>query len=199
MKYLSCILVIFLIAACQTDASRKKAFVGQYQVTLRLPEAKKDMTKAKEDMEKEMDKAQEEIKKGIEEAKKDIETDMGDENHFGDAMGNFVEGIGGLAEGLVKLGEGLGKMGIDLGQGIIDGLKFKAEFKEDGNVLFGKRSKMQIGSGEGNFWDIKDGKFYLWENEDEKTAFEMKDLGNGNWELIGEDVIFELAKLEKEK
>ena len=88
-------------------------------------------------------------------------------------------------------------MGIDLGQGIVDGLRFKAEFKEDGNVMFGKKSKIQIGSGNGNFWDIKDGKFYLWENENEKTAFEMKDLGDGRWDLVGEEVIFHLEKLKE--
>lgn len=155
------------------------------------------MEKAKKEVEEDLTKAKEEIKDEIAKAKEEIEEEMGEYNHFGDAVGNFVEGMGELAQGLTNLGKNLGKMGIDLGQGIIKGLRFKAEFKDDGMVYFGKKSKLQVGSGDGNFWDIKDGKFYLWENEDEKNVFEMKDFGNGNWDLVGEEVIFHLEKLDK--
>ncbi len=197
MKYCALLSLLFLLAACQTDETRKKGFAGQYQVTLHVPKAAKEMEAAEKEVEKELSRAQDEIEEGIAEAKEDIEAELGEENHLGNAVGNFVEGIGGLAQGLAKLGEGLGKMGINLGQSIVDGLRFKVEFKEDGNVYFGKKSRIQIGSSEGNFWDIKDGTFYLWENENEKTAFEMKDLGNGDWELVNEDIIFHLERLEK--
>lgn len=186
--------MVFLLAACQSDESRMQSFSGRYQITIHLSQAKKDMEKAKKDVERELGQAQKEIDEGIALAKDEIEAEMGEDNHFGDAVGNLVEGVGGLAQGLAKLGEGLGKMGIDIGQGVIDGLKFKAEFKPDGNVYFGKKSRIQIGSGEGNFWQIKDGKFYLWEDEDEKNAFEMKDLGNGNWDLVSDDVIFHMER-----
>jgi|GEM_PF-3288786 len=197
MKYLPILSILFLLAACQTDESRKKGFAGKYQVTLHAPTAVKEMEAAEKEVEKELSKAQEEIEDGIAEAKEEIEAELGEENHLGKAVGNLVEGIGGLAKGLTKLGEGLGKMGINLGQSIVDGLRFKAEFREDGKVYFGKKSKLQIGSSDGNFWDIEDGKFYLWEDETEKTVFDMKDLGNGDWELVNEDIIFHLEKLEK--
>ncbi|MBK9012713.1 MAG: hypothetical protein IPM82_00730 [Saprospiraceae bacterium] len=197
MKIISLAFLLLLFAGCQTDESRKSSFSGRYQVTLHLPEANQEMEKAKKEVEEELGKAKEEIKEEMEKAKEEIEEEMGEDNHFGDAVGNFVEGMGELAQGLNNLGKSLGKMGIDLGQGIIEGLRFKAEFKDDGKVYFGKKSKIQVGSGDGNFWDIKDGKFYLWEDGDEKNAFEMKDLGNGNWDLVGEEVIFHLEKLDK--
>ncbi|MCF8246225.1 MAG: hypothetical protein K9J37_05445 [Saprospiraceae bacterium] len=196
MKYLSIALLLILIASCQSDKAREKAFAGRYQVTLHLPEATKEMEKAKKDVSKEISEAKKEIKDEIANAKEDIDAEMGEDSHLGNAVGNFVEGMGELAQGLAGLGESLGKMGIDLGRGIVEGLRFKAEFKEDGHVMFGKRSKIQVGSGEGNFWEIKSGKFYLWEDGDEKNAFEMKDLGDGNWDLVGEEVIFHLEKIE---
>ncbi len=192
MKFYPLVLVLFMLAACQSDQSLSKGFAGQYQVTLHLPEAKKEMQEAKKDVEQEISKAQKEIDESIAEAKKEIETEIGENNHFGDAVGNFVEGMGGLAQGLAKLGEGLGKMGIDIGQGVIDGLKFKAEFKPDGTVYFGKKSRIQIGNG--TFWEIKGGKFYLWEDGEEKKEFVMKDLGNSNWDLVSPDIIFHLEK-----
>ncbi len=185
-----------LFASCQSDESIKSSFVGKYQVTLHLPEAKKDLEKAKKDIEKDISEAKKDIKEDIAQAKEDIETEMGEDNHAGKAIGNFVQGMGELAQGMAQLGENLGKMGIDLGRGIVEGLRFKAEFKPDGHVSFGKKSKIQVGSGEGNFWEIKDGKFYLWEDGDEKNAFEMKDLGGGNWDLVGDEVIFHLEKIE---
>jgi hypothetical protein len=198
MKYGALVLLIFFMAACQTDESRQKAFAGQYQVTLHLPQANDEMEDAKKEVEKELSKAKEEIEAGIAEAKEEIEADLGEKNHFGNAVGNLVEGIGELAQGMVGLGESLGKMGIDLGQGIIEGLKFKAEFKDDGTVRFGKRSRIKIGAGEGSFWEIKDGKFYLWEDENDKKAFEMKDLGGGNWDLLSDEIIFHLEKIKAE-
>ncbi len=198
MKYGTLVLLIFFLAACQTDESRQKAFSGQYQITLHLPQANNEMENAKKEVETELSEAKEEIEAGIAEAKEEIDAELGEKNHFGDAVGNFVEGMGELAQGMVGLGKSLGKMGIDLGQGIIDGLKFKAEFKDNGKVMFGKRSRIQIGSGEGNFWEIKDGKFYLWEDENDKTVFEMKDLGGGNWDLLSNELIFHLEKIKAE-
>lgn len=191
--------VLLVFAACQSDATREKAFSGRYQVTLHLAEKNKDFEKAKKQVDEEITKAQKEMESGIKDAKKEIKEEMGDENHFGDAVGNFVEGMGSLAQGLAGLGKSLGKMGIDLGQGILDGLKFKADFRDDGNVYFGKGSKIQVGSGEGNFWEIRDGKMYLWSQEDEKTAFEMKDLGEGKWDLVSDEIVFHLEKIREEQ
>ncbi len=197
MKYLSmAYLFVFAFTACQSDNAREKAFAGRYQVTLHLPETNKELEKSKKEMEREMAKAKKEIKDEIEKAKEDIEVELGEKSHFGKAVGNFVEGMGELAQGLTGLGESLGKMGIDIGRGVVEGLRFKAEFKDDGHVMFGKKSRIQVGSGEGNFWEIKDGNFYLWEDGDEKNVFKMKDLGNGNWELVGDEVIFHLERLD---
>lgn len=196
MKFYSLIFMLALLASCQSDEKLSNDFAGRYQVTLHLPEAKKDMMDAKKEVETEMAKAQEEIDKGMDEAKKEIESELGKENDFGDAMGNFAEGMGNLAKGLAKLGEGLGKMGIDLGEGIVDGLKFKAEFKPDGTVYFGKRSKLQIGNGVN--WEIKDGKFYLWDEGEAKKEFIMEKTGEGIWELKSADVVFHLEKNMKE-
>ncbi|MBI1224115.1 MAG: hypothetical protein GC192_02660 [Bacteroidetes bacterium] len=104
--------------------------------------------------------------------------------------------MGELAQGLTGLGESLGKMGIDLGRGVVEGLRFKADFRPDGSVMFGKRSKIQIGSG--NSWEIKHGKFYLWEDEDDKNEFDIKDLGSGKWDLVGEEVTFHLEPIPNE-
>lgn len=196
-KYLSIAVLLVFLAGCQTDASRQKAFAGKYDVSIKLSEAQEEMIKAKKETKEEMAKAQQEIKDEIKKAKKEIDEEMGEDNDFGKAVGNFVEGMGNLAQGLTGLGEELAGMGIDLGQGILEGIHFKAEFKEDGNVLFGKKSKIRIGSGDGNFWEIKDGKFYLWENENDKTEFEMKETSKGNWDLIGEKVTLQLEKIEK--
>ena len=196
MKYLPFAMLLLLFAGCQTDKAREKSFAGHYQVTLHLPEANHELEKAKKDVEKDISKAKKEIKDEIAKAKDDIDTELGEDSHLGNAVGNFVEGMGELAQGLTGLGESLGKMGIDLGRGIVEGLRFKAEFKEDGHVMFGKKSKIQVGPGDGNFWEIKDGKFYLWEDGDEKNVFEMKDLGDGNWDLVGKEVIFHLERLD---
>ncbi len=194
MKYIVFVaLSLLLLISCQSDEAKQQEFAGHYQVTLHLPEAKHEMEKAKEEVEEELKKAKEEIKTEIEKAKKEIESELGEDSHSSNAAGNFVEGMGQLAQGLAGLGEGLGKMGIDIGQGIIDGLKFKAEFKPDGTVYFGKRSKIQIGAG--NHWEIRDGKFYLWEEGDEKKEFNMKKLGDGKWDLISSDLIFHLEKI----
>jgi hypothetical protein len=194
MKYIIfSALSMLLLISCQSDEAKQQEFAGQYQVTLHLPEAKNEMEKAKEDVEKELKKAKEEIETEIEKAKKEIESELGEGSHSSNAAGNFVEGIGQLAQGLAGLGEGLGKMGIDIGQGIIDGLKFKAEFKPDGTVFFGKRSKIQIGAG--NHWEIRDGKFYLWEEGEEKKEFTMKKLGENKWDLTSSDIIFHLEKI----
>lgn len=198
MKYYLFALFTLLLVACQTDKSRTKAFSGKYQVTLHLPQTNNEMENAKKEVEKELSDAKEEIKADMEDAKKEIEAELGENRHLGNAVGNFVEGMSELAQGMVGLSKSLGKMGIDLGQGIIDGLKFKAEFKDDGKVVFGKRSKIRIGGGEGSFWEIKDGKFYLWEDGEEKTAFEMKDLGDGNWDLFSDKLIFHLEKIKTE-
>jgi hypothetical protein len=197
MKYIIfSALSLFLLISCQTDKAKQQEFAGQYQVTLHLPEAKNEMEKAKQDVEKELKKAKEEIKTEIQKAKEEIEAELGENSHSGNAASNFVEGIGELAQGLAGLGEGLGKMGIDIGQGIVDGLKFKAEFKPDGTVYFGKKSRIQIGAG--NQWEIKDGKFYLWEEGEEKKEFTMKKLGDGKWDLISSDLIFHLEKITTE-
>ncbi len=197
MKYLSVAMLIILFASCQSDETIKKNFAGKYEVTLHLPPAaNQEMEQVKKDMAKDISEAKKEIKEDIAQAKEDIESEMGEENHLGKAVGNFVEGMGELAQGMAGLGESLGKMGIDLGRGIVEGLRFKAEFNPDGHVKFGKKSKIQIGSGEGNFWEIKNGTFYLWEDEGDKNAFEMKDLGSGNWDLVGDEVIFHLEKID---
>ncbi len=197
MKYIVfSTLALLLLASCQSDESKQHEFAGQYQVTLQLPEANKDLEKAKKEVEEELKKAKEEIKTEIDKAKDEIETELGEESHSGNAANHFVEGIGELAQGLAGLGEGLGKMGIDIGQGIIDGLRFKADFKPDGSVYFGKKSRIQIGAG--NHWEIKDGKFYLWEEGDQKKEFNMKKLGDGKWDLVSSDVIFHLEKIQAE-
>lgn len=195
LKFLAFAALILLFASCQSDEARKADFAGKYQVTLHLPEANQEMEKAKKDMEKDISEAKQEIREDIAQAKEDIEAEMGEDSHMSKAMGNFVEGMGQLAQGMAGLGESLGNMGIDLGRGIVDGLRFKAEFKPDGHVKFGKRSKIEIGSGEGNFWGIKNGKFYLWEDGDEKNVFKMKDLGDGNWDLVNDEITFHLEKI----
>ncbi|MCC6723665.1 MAG: hypothetical protein IT258_04095 [Saprospiraceae bacterium] len=154
------------------------------------------MEKAKKEVEQEISKAKQEIDEGIEQTKEELSTELGKQHFLGDAAGDLAEGLGGLAKGLTELGQGLGKMGIDIGQGVIDGLKFKAEFKPDGSVYFGKKSRIQIGSG--NSWEVKNGKFYLWEDENDKKPFEMKNLGNGKWDLISSDIIFHLEKITNE-
>ena len=194
-KYLPVFMILFLFAACQSDESRMRDFAGTYDVTVHIPEAKKDLKKAKKDIEKEIKKAKKDIRRDIEKAKDDIRDEFGEENKLGDAIGNFVDGMGKFAEGMTDLGEHLGKLGIDLGNGVLEGLQFRAEFDKDGDVTFGKKGRIQIGSGN-NSWTIKDGKLYLWEDEDEMEAFEMKKLGDGGWELVGEEVVFHLEKAE---
>jgi seryl-tRNA synthetase len=195
-SYLFFLLLPFFMMACQSDESKKRDFAGTYDVTLHIPDAKTELKKAKKDMQKEMEKAKKEIQQDIEKAKDDLEQEMGRDNNLGDAIGNFVEGMGKLAEGMTDLGEHLGNLGIDLSSGVLEGLRFRAEFEENGDVTFGKKGRIRIG-GDTNRWDIQDGKFYLWEDETEKEVFEMKDQGNGNWDLVGKDVIFHLESAEQ--
>lgn len=196
MKYFAIASLVLLLNACQTDASRTQDFAGRYDVTLHLKDAKKEMESAKLEVEKEMQKAQEEIKTEMAKAREDVEAELGEDSHIGKAVGSFVEGMSELAQGMTELGKSLGKMGINLGQNIVDGLEFKANFEPDGSVQFGSRSRLGLGTKDEKFWEIKDGKFYLGEKTGEKTPFEMKDLGNGEWELVGEDVRFHLKRAE---
>lgn len=195
-KYLSALLLLLFLAGCQSDEARKRNFAGTYDVTIHLPEANKDLEKAKKDIEKEISQAKKDIRQDIEQTKDDLKEEFGNDNKLGDAVSNFVDGMGKFAEGMTDLGESLGKLGVDIGNGVLEGLQFRATFHEDGDVAFGKKARIRIGS-DTNRWDVVDGKFYLWEDDTEKQVFEMKNLGNGNWDLIGENVIFHLEKVEK--
>jgi hypothetical protein len=181
--------LVAVVASCNTDSFLKNRFAGRYDVTLNSSQARKDIKQSKKELKKEMSKAQKEIEKEIEEAKDQIEAELGKNDNLGDALQDFMEGVGKMAEGLTELGEGLGKMGLELGEGVLKGLKFKTEFRKNGELIFGKGRSNDM-----KYWEIKDGMLYIWEYEDEKMAFEMKQKGADEWELIGKKVTFFLKK-----
>jgi hypothetical protein len=190
-NYLLFAFILLLVAACNTDVILESRFAGKYDVTLHAPDSQKDLKKAKKDIEKDIKKAQKEIEKGVDEAKDQIERELGQGSPVGDALQNFIEGVGKMAEGLADLGEGLGTLGLEMGEGVLKNVRFKAEFKKNGELLFGKGRSDNV-----KYWNIQNGILYVWEYEDEKMKFEIKQKGANQWELIGEKVTFYLTKSE---
>ncbi|MEO1258354.1 MAG: hypothetical protein AAFZ15_06140 [Bacteroidota bacterium] len=196
-NFLSLSLVSFLFFACQTDQQIQDTFAGEYEVTLESPETEKETKKAKKDMRKDIDKAKEEIRDEIDKAKKEIEKELGEDSDFGKAISSFVEGMGHLAEGMTDLGESLGELGIDLGTNILENVRFRAEFQSDGEVVFGKRSRISFRSNDLR-WKIKNGKMIMWDaeedNEENAEVFEIVKNSKNEIDLVGEDIIFHLKK-----
>ena len=198
LLFFSCVL---LFTACVTDQQIQDSFAGEYEVTIEAPDTEKEMKKAKKDMQKDMDKAKEEIRDEIEKAKKEIEEELGEDSDFGKAISSFVEGMGHLAEGMTDLGESLGEMGIDLGSNILKNVRFNAEFQRDGEVVFGRRNKINFRSDDLR-WKIQNGKMKIWDedekDEEDAQEFEIVRISKNEIDLVGDDVIFHLIK-EDEK
>ncbi len=194
--------ILFLtlfFTACQSDQDRMNEFAGNYEVTMEIPDAGDEMKKAKKDVKKEIEQAKEQIREEIAKAKDDIEAEMGEDNNFGKAISHFVEGMGKFAEGMTELAEEVSHLGIDLGSDILGSMHFNAEFRGDGEVVFGRSSKgLRINSGRDLRWEIRDGKFYLWNDskDEEPKPYEMKKISDTEWDLVGKEVIFHLQKSE---
>jgi hypothetical protein len=153
------------------------------------------MNKARKDMDKDLEKKHEDTRKSVEDAKKEIAENLGEDSNFGKAMQHFVDGMGELAEGMVDMSGKLGEMGLGLSGGILKGLKFKLEFKKDGQAVFGSKS-----IGEDLRWEISDGRLYIWNlDEDDKTEFTLKKLSADEWELINDEVVLQLSRVEEKK
>lgn len=192
-------LFAILLLACESDETKMRDFAGIYEVTLEAPGAGKDLKKAEKKVEKELDAARDQIQKDIADAKEDLAAEFDEENKFGEAIGNFMEGMGKFAEGMTHLAESMGKLGIGLGNGVLGNIRFYAEFNSDGSINVGKNTrKLSIASGEELSWEIKDGKFFLLNNEGNQAPkkFEMKKISEDEWDLVGEEVIFHLKKAE---
>ncbi len=187
---------IFLFSSCKTDQQIQQEFSGIYEVTIEAKEASEDLAKAKKDMKKEMKKARKDMEEEFAEAQKEIEEEFGEDSNFGKAIGSFVEGMGHFAEGMTELGESLGGLGIDLGSDILNNVRFNAEFQNDGKVAFGKKGRLRIQSDDLH-WKIENGKMLLWDEDNGEAdvqSFEMKKLSDGEWDLVGEEVVFHLRK-----
>ncbi len=183
-------MAIAIFSACSFDPIMKHRFAGKYEARLSAPKSDRDIRKAKRELERNIRDTKKDIDKGIEDAKKDIERELENENNIKDALKDLMAGVGKMAEGLTDLGEGLGKIGLDLGQDILRGIKFKVEFKKNGEVVFGN------GSRDIKHWNIEKGTLYIWDYEDEKMAFEMKQVAAREWELIGKNITFHLTEIK---
>lgn len=190
-KILIFVFAIILWSSCSTDPILKHRFAGKYEVRLDSPKSEREMKRAKRDIEKDINKAQKEIKKGVEDAKTEIERELGDDSKIKDALKSLVEGVGKMAEGLAELGEGLGELGLELGQDVLKGVKFNVDFKKNGEVVFGKGRSNDV-----KYWSIEKGVLYIWEYEDEKMAFEMKQKSAKEWELAGKEITFHLTEIK---
>ncbi len=188
-----------MLSACQSDQKLQDDFVGNYDVSIEVPDTKEEMEKAKKGMQKDLKEARENIKEDIKEARREIEEEFGEESDLGKAIGSFVEGIGHFANSMTDLGESLGNMGIDIGTGILGNVHFSAEFQSDGEVVFGKKRGIHIRSNDLH-WKIENGDMLLWnEEEGEKKAdvYKIEKISENEIDLIGEEVIFHLVKEEE--
>jgi hypothetical protein len=194
-KILSLALVVLVFGSCLSDKMQEHQLIGKYRVSLHSPEAQQEMDKARKDLKKDIEKAKYDAHKSVEEAKKEIAENLGEDSNLGGAMQHFADGMGKLAEGMVDLGGELGKMGLGLGNGILKGLKFKLEFKKDGQAIFGSKN-----FGEDLRWEISDGRLYIWNlDEDGKTEFTLKKLSADEWELINDEVVLQLDRVKDKK
>ena len=198
-KFLPIGVLILFFTACQSDEAKKRDFAGNYEVTIEASDARKELKKAKKEVKKELAEAKKQIREDIAEAKKDIESDLGEDSNLGKAIGQLVEGVGKFAESMTDFATEMSHWGIDLGADILGNIRFYAEFKNNGEVEFGKNARgVRINGGEDLRWEIRDGKFYLWNDDDEKDPkpYEMKKISGDEWDLVGEEVIFHLQKTE---
>lgn len=191
MKNYLLLLFILVLASCQTDNLRKQRFAGAYVVTVRIPDAEK----AQKDSKKKEKESKKEVHRNDRQAKKDVPDESESDGRINEALDGLAGRANDFANALAGLGQALGELGASLGNSLLDGLQFQATFNENGEATFGKKDRLRLGSGT-NSWDIVNGKFYLWEDEEEKMSFDMKDLGNGKWELTSKKIIFLLERKE---
>ncbi len=194
-SYLPLLLALLLLASCQSDKQLKKNFAGTYEATIRLPQAEEDAKDFKKEMEKNIRETKDDIHQKLEETRQELDDELGDNNKLRNALRNFTDNMGNLVESLTDLGGSLGDLGAGLKSGLLEGLHFKVTFSQDGEVIFGEKKRIRIGSDTGK-WDIVDGKFYLWEDGENNRPYEMKNLGKGKWDLVGEKVIFHIERVE---
>jgi hypothetical protein len=199
-KFLSIGLLVLFLIGCQSDESKMRDFAGSYEVTIEAKDAQKEMNQVQKDVKKDIAEAKKQIREDIAQAKEDVETELGEESHLGKAIGHIVEGAGKFAESMTDFAAEMSHWGIGLGSDILGNVRFYAEFREDGEVVFGKNARgIRINGGEKLLWEIRDGKFYL-QNAGDKNKdsqpYEMKKINDNEWDLIGEEVIFHLQRAE---
>ena len=199
-NYLILIFISSTFFACKTDQQIQESFAGEYEVTIEAPGTEEEMRSAKKDMHDDIEEAKQEIRDEIEKAKQEIEIEFGEDNEFGKAISSFVDGMGHLAESMTDLGESLGAMGIDLGTDLLSNVRFRAEFQSDGEIAIGRTNRISFRSNDLR-WKIKNGKMVLWdadeENEEDAETFEIVKVSKNEIDLIGDDIIFHLIKMDE--
>ena len=196
-SYLFVLLSVLFIYSCKTDEQKQNDFAGTYEVTVEVENADDSMEEARENMKKDIDEAKEEIREEMKKAREEIKEEFGEDSNLGDAIGQFVEGMGHFAEGMTELGESLGELGIDIGAGILHDLRFNATFEADGDVELGRRRGIRISTGDELRWKIENGKFVLYEEDGETNIFEIHEISDTEFDLVGEDVTFHLIRDDK--
>ena len=188
---------ILIFSSCLTDQQIQDSFAGEYEVSIEAPDSEKELKKAKKDLKKEMKQAKKDIDKDIKKAQQEIEEEFGEDSNFGKAISSFVEGAGHLANSMTDLGESLGEMGIDLGNNILKNVNFRANFKNNGEIVFGRKGRINFQTNELH-WKIKNGKMLLWnsdeEDETEADIFEIINISDNEVDLVGEEVTFHLIR-----